>query len=291
MVEKLVLGTANFGMEYGISSKKVGVKEALKILERAAEEGIWGVDTAVVYGHAEDILGTFFSEKGKSFRVIDKLPHRNYMSKKEVEREVKNMLKRLNSSFLDCLLLHSFRTFEMMPDIVDVLKGLKKEGFIKHYGISVYHPWEVESFYYLCKEPIAVEFPLNIFDRRFTKYLQKWKSMDFMLFARSVFLQGLFFLEHFEGNLKKAEEKVKALRDIAKKLEVELSCLLLSFVAHFENLDGFIVGVDGLTQFEMNLRCLKNPIKLKQDIDSFELQDEDLILPYRWFKPSQDMPS
>jgi aryl-alcohol dehydrogenase-like predicted oxidoreductase len=286
LVEKFVLGTANFGMEYGISFKKVDIKEALKILERSVEEGVWGVDTAVAYGHAEDILGEFFSVKGKVLRVIDKLPHRDYAGKKEVEREVKNMLKRLNLSFLDCLLLHSFRTFELMPHIVDVLKGLKEEGFIKHYGISVYHTWEVESFYHLCKEPIVVEFPLNVFDRRFTKHIKNWKSMGFMLFARSVFLQGLFFLENFEGHLKKAEEKVKALRDLAKKLDVELSCLLLSFVAHFEDLDGFIVGVDGLTQFEMNLRCLKNPVKLKQDMDSFEIQDEDLILPYRWFKPS-----
>ncbi|ADO45913.1 aldo/keto reductase [Hydrogenobacter thermophilus TK-6] len=282
MIEKFVLGTANFGMKYGIAFKgRVEHGEAMRILERSQEAGIWGVDTAMVYGSAEEVLGEFFERKGKTFRIINKLPHKNYTSEAQIYSTVKESLKKLKVDHIDFLLLHSYKTFKSHPKLViDALRNLKNEGIIKHYGISVYHPQEFIDFYTFCGESVAVEFPLNAFDRRFTKYLREWKSEGFILFARSVFLQGLFFLKRFEGNFKKVESKVKALKKLAEGLGMDLPCLLLSFVASFEELDGIVVGVDGLSQLEMNIRCLRELTKL--NLEGFEVDDEDIILPYMW---------
>ncbi len=282
MVKKLILGTANFGMEYGIAfGKKVQKEEAFRILESCAQAGIWGIDTASAYGDAENVLGEFFGKRGKVFKVITKLPNGEYVSREKVVERIKESLTRLRLGRIDFLLLHSFKTFRNNPEkVVEGLRLAKEEGLIEKYGISVYHPEEVEEFYSFCKEPMGVEFPLNVFDRRFLPFLKHWKALGMTLFARSVFLQGLFFLERFEGSFKKVEGKIKGLRLMAQSLGIDFPCLLLSFVAGFEELEGFIVGVDSVEQLKKNIECLKNPIKL--ELEDFQVDDEDIILPYRW---------
>ena len=56
---KLVLGSAQFGMDYGISNElgKVNEKEVRKILSLASLNGIYEVDTAINYGTSQSILG------------------------------------------------------------------------------------------------------------------------------------------------------------------------------------------------------------------------------------------
>ena len=56
---KLSLGTAQFGLNYGISNKKGLIKknEVTKILDYCIKNNIRNIDTAKSYGNAEKILG------------------------------------------------------------------------------------------------------------------------------------------------------------------------------------------------------------------------------------------
>ena len=70
---KIVLGTAQFGLEYGIANKKGRIQknEAREILHYARENGIHLLDTAINYGGSEQILG----ELGvNEWQIITKLP-------------------------------------------------------------------------------------------------------------------------------------------------------------------------------------------------------------------------
>jgi len=60
IADKMVLGTAQFGMDYGIAnvSGKPTKKEIFKILLFAWEKGIRNFDTAPGYG-SEKVLGEF----------------------------------------------------------------------------------------------------------------------------------------------------------------------------------------------------------------------------------------
>lgn len=49
----LILGTANFCNDYG---KRLERDECLKILDRAYELGVWGIDTAVSYGDSSKVV-------------------------------------------------------------------------------------------------------------------------------------------------------------------------------------------------------------------------------------------
>ena len=60
-MNKIVLGTAQFGLDYGINNKRGRIRadEVLRMLDEAASSGIDTVDTAYSYGDSEKIIGDF----------------------------------------------------------------------------------------------------------------------------------------------------------------------------------------------------------------------------------------
>src|SRR4051812_3512133 len=57
--ERLILGTAQFGLSYGISNDagRVPPEEVAAILSLARAAGVAGLDTAAGYGDSESVLG------------------------------------------------------------------------------------------------------------------------------------------------------------------------------------------------------------------------------------------
>src|SRR5271157_1467855 len=102
MINKLIIGTANFGLRYGIANdKKLSLEEAFAILDYAHSQGIEWIDTARAYGDAEDTVGKFFAKRGKVFKVISKLPGKEYSNAREVGNDVSASLKNMNVPFID----------------------------------------------------------------------------------------------------------------------------------------------------------------------------------------------
>lgn len=285
LVSKVILGTANFGLEYGIDfGKRVPDEEIRHILQLAENTSIFGIDTARAYGKAESIVGKFLNSKSK-LKIISKLKKGKYKTADEIISQIKESLLALNIQKIDYYLIHSFETFRSQTNVVvEALKKAKKDGLINNFGISVYYPYEVEYFKTYFKESITIEFPLNVFDRRFLKYIPQWKKDNYTLFARSVFLQGLFFLDKnsLEEKFPKVKDKILQLRQITHNLGTSLNCLLLWFVASFESLDGFIIGVNNVKQLEENLDCLEKYLDIRDLLKNFETEDEDIIIPSRW---------
>lgn len=293
MNNKLVIGTANFGLQYGIANnRKLGKEEALAILEYAHTQGVWGVDTAAAYGDAEEVLGIFFSRYGKVFRVISKLPHREYLSAKDVENEVAGSLRNMNVSSIDYLLLHSYETYcQYGQTVLPALQALRKGGIIGQYGISVYHPHEAQAVVQENKDDLAIEFPLNLFDRRFIKgaFLEELKERGAVLFARSAFLQGLFFADEskLRGRFVRVTGNVKKIRMLAAQFSLSSECIALLFSMQPEWLEGVVIGVDSKEQLVRNTKCLSGEgmrsfERLAPCLSDIEVEDEDIILPYRW---------
>ena len=75
---KLILGTVQMGLAYGINNKigKVSLSKSLDILKCAFDNGIRTLDTAEVYGDAHYIIGLFHERFPDSkFNIITKFPH------------------------------------------------------------------------------------------------------------------------------------------------------------------------------------------------------------------------
>ncbi len=292
MTPRLTLGTANFGLTYGIANNRMlSRKEALAILERGVELGVSSIDTARAYGHAEEVLGTFFAQHGKVFDVVSKLPDGEYPAPDDVRRQIDGSLRTLKVERIDALLLHSSRSFERFKDsLLPVLEQYVSSGAIGGYGISVYYPQEVEAGLKAGFRFSAVQFPLNLFDQRFLKggHIRALAAAGVRLYARSVFLQGLFFVngsslgDHFGL----ARPKLAQLSEMARMHDTSIEALALLF-ARSSGVHNIVLGVDSVVQLERNVRHMDNGTVglspgVKQAFDGLEISNEEVILPFLW---------
>ncbi|MBI3803039.1 MAG: aldo/keto reductase [Nitrospirae bacterium] len=290
---KWILGSANFGLSYGIANgKKLSREEVFQILRAAESEGVWGIDTAKAYGDAERVLGDYFKSRGQRFQVITKLPSKEYKNSREVEREINDSMLAMNIESIDVLLLHSYEMYRRAGAVIlPVLQSLQKEGVIGRCGLSVYHPEEAMQSARDFKGSLTIEFPLNLFDRRFLKgsLLERLKEEGAFLMARSVFLQGLFFMPEgaFEGKLSGAREKVMQIRDLSEKSSLRPEWLPLTFVATQPKIDAVVIGVDSADHLKTNLQALTQENltryhQVEDQLADLEVGDEEILLPYRW---------
>ena len=283
--DKISIGTAQFGNDYGITNQsgKVQKTEVFEILSSAKKNNIVSIDTAMNYGESEAILGEYGIE---SFEITTKLPaiKRSDQADVEVKKSVNRSLERLSLDKLPCLLLHS--TEQLFHDsgntIWNALVDLKSEGKISRIGYSIYDPKELDLLFHRYK-PDAIQVPVNIFDQRLLKngWAKKLKHNNVEIQARSVFLQGILLLEAHD----RPEEftKWKDLWDewdnkVAQSKSSRLK-ICLDFVLKCSYLDKIILGLDSLSHLNEILLELKNPSVSDIHMD---VNDEKLLNPLEW---------
>ena len=164
-IVKLALGTAQFGLDYGISNSqgKTSLKEVGKILELAQEQNITIIDTAQEYGNSESILGEIHENR---FKIITKI-NPQVSSIKTIETVVEESLTNLKVNSVYGVLFHSPQTVISNPYMVEKIKLLKNEGKIEKFGYSVYFPNELEDLITKYGMPDIVQLPFNHLDTRF----------------------------------------------------------------------------------------------------------------------------
>ncbi len=274
-LSKITLGTAQLGLNYGISniSGKPNLKKSLKILKYSYENGITSFDTAPVYGKSEKIIGKFIISEIKFDKqlhpiIISKLPAINLKENltfdvvyNYIKNQIKNSLKHLKLESIPFYLLHHAPDIYLKDGlIIECLNQLKIEGFINHIGISAYYPHEVEeSLKY--KEINAIQIPVNLFDHRLikTSLLKKLYKNKYIIFARSIYLQGLFFLSptKIPPYLAQVKKSLIKLKEISDKSKISIAKLAFTFVRDMVEITSLVIGVEILEQLAENFRFLK----------------------------------
>ncbi len=278
-IRKIGIGSVQFGLNYGINNQNGKVKKTkvFRILQEALRVGIDVVDTACGYGESEQILGQF-DEIGK-FRIVSKFP-----KGRNPEDTIKESLKRLNIKSLYGFLSHSFdfvknnnRTWE------NVLK-IKKNGLTKKIGFSLYYPEELEFILKNDFEFDIVQLPYNVFDRRFEPFFGILKTMGVEIHVRSVFLQGLFFVDLRKLNkwFEPVVNKLNYLHNFAKNHNIRLSCVLILWALSNKHIDNVIVGVDSFEQFKNNIDLDKRAFDLVNKLKDLTENNEKIIVPALW---------
>ena len=142
LVNKIVLGTAQFGMNYGINNVRgqVTPTEVNEILSEAGDAGVLFIDTAYGYGNSEDVLGDSLSLHKRPFKIISKYSADNLSPIEQYDAS----LRRLKVDKLYGYMVHNFPTYSERPDIWDDFVKLKKEGRVERIGFSLYSPTELE---------------------------------------------------------------------------------------------------------------------------------------------------
>ena len=149
---KLVLGTAQLGLDYGIANKsgKPEENKAFEIMKYAVENGINYFDTAYSYGNSETTIGKFlntYEAYKNKVSIITKMP--SLKNEKTSEKTIFNYflesISRLKQESIYCYMIHDFSDIENNCDEIEknFLK-LKENGYIKKIGVSIYEPYQLE---------------------------------------------------------------------------------------------------------------------------------------------------
>jgi aryl-alcohol dehydrogenase-like predicted oxidoreductase len=273
---KLGLGTVQFGQAYGVSNKsgQVSQDEAARILARAAQAGVKVLDTAANYGAAEEVLAKLDT---RPFRLVTK----TISAKAGVAAVVARARQSAERLKADTLLVHS------AADLNDgalwpALQALKEEGVFRKIGISVYvadDPLTVAQTF----RPDVMQLPFSVLDQRLLKNgtLTRLKDLGVEIHARSIFLQGLLFLDMLPEKLRQAAlELAVAKATIAASGATPLAAAL-GFVLSRREIDVALVGVTTEGELEEILEASKRPLPAL-DWSALALNDETVLTPSLW---------
>lgn len=198
---QLVLGTAQWGMDYGIANRsgQAPKSEVREILELARRSGVHILDTARAYGQSEEVIGALTANDAH-WRIITKvspdLPEDDVASIAAVEASLRESREALARDELDTVLLHR-------PEHLGLGDGAawryllqeRKRGGIRRVGVSVLSS---EQGVELIEHPEidVLQVPFNLLDSRIRQasFFDRAEAEGKELFVRSVFLQGLAFL-------------------------------------------------------------------------------------------------
>lgn len=285
-MKKIILGTAQFGMDYGINNKKgkVPQTETFEILNNAVKFGIDTVDTAHSYGESERILGSFIRCYPDKLKVVSKLPECGHG---EVKTIFMDSLNKLNLSKIYGYLIHGFRNYKKDKKIWQELKKLKIDRKVEKIGFSLYFPTEFEAILQDGLEIDMLQVPFSIFDQRFKPYFSELKKRKIEIYVRSVFLQGLVFKkpEELDEQFLGIKDKLKQLHLISKETGIPLCGLCLGFAVADDDIDKIVIGVDSTQHFNEIMQTSDFLSKLDNIIprlSDLEVNDEQIILPFNW---------
>ena len=288
--DKLILGTAQMGLDYGINNPegKIRQNESLSILKFAYQNGIKNIDCAESYGKVHEIIGDFHKKNSNyRFHVQTKMSKLNLNT--EISSKVKEFIYQLNSNKVHSLMFHSYPTyFENKKNLKQLIK-LKEDGVINLIGVSAYSNNEIKNLLN-DSEIDLIQIPFNILDNSLEKrkLVEMAKTNGKIIQARSVFLQGLFFKDPNENNIivDKLRDELKEIKKISLKNNVPIINLALSYVLNQEYIDNVLIGVDSLAQLKQNLNSVDKEINknIVLSIEKIKTKNKDFLNPITWLK-------
>lgn len=141
-VSALGLGCMGLSFGYGPATER---KEAIRLLQKAFEEGITFFDTAEAYGPLanEELLGEALSPFRKEVVIATKFGFKDGITTSGMDSRPENIravtegaLKRLKTDYIDLLYQHRVDPEVPMEEVAGTVKDLIAEGKVKHFGLS-----------------------------------------------------------------------------------------------------------------------------------------------------------
>ncbi|MEO8934457.1 MAG: aldo/keto reductase [Xanthomarina sp.] len=287
---KLILGTVQLGLNYGINNKsgKPTLEKAFEILHTAFNNGIRTLDTAEAYGSSQEVIGKFQKENPeKKFRIITKLAANHSVKSNELIKHIGNSCKILNTDKLYGYMFHNYQSFKENTALYNELLLAKDLGLIEKAGISLYSNNEIENIIENYNNFDFIQIPFNLFDNESKRkiILEKAKAANIEIHTRSVFLQGLFFKDckDIPEKLKPLAHYLETLESIKKSSGINTQTLALQYVLQKKYIDYVLIGVESVDQLMSNIELANSKESIPHEvIDAIQVKEENLLNPSNW---------
>jgi len=285
MLNKLALGTVQFGLDYGISNSKgqVQIEEVESILECAKKNSINILDTAASYGNSEKVLGKVGIN---DFQVITKtVPLKNGVD--EVIKHFQKSLTYLNKLSVNGLLIHNINEIKCsnFNTLFKELTELKRQGLIDKIGFSTYTLEQVD-FLLENFDFDLIQVPFNIIDNRLIQggQLKTLNNKGVEVHARSVFLQGLLLMakQNRHNYFKRWDALWKIWHEWLNDNQLTALEATTRYAVSMSGISKVLVGVDNVYQLEEIISASTGVLpKIPNELFT---NDIDLLNPSNWSK-------
>lgn len=283
---KLVLGTVQFGLNYGIANThgKPSMETVKQIIDVAYRHGIRILDTASAYGESELVLGTVLHELGlsNSMRIVSKIPSlpngaTDMEAEEFIRKSLLQSLENLRVGQLEAVLFHRETDLKYLP----LLQKMKTAGFIRKTGVSLDATVPPDT-----EKADLIQVPSNVLDRRFRKFMQQAHLHKAEIFVRSVYLQGLLLMpeEKIPENLAGVKPYRRKLEALATENAMPFPELCMRYLLSVPEANGILTGVDTIEQLEYNIRIAEKGA-LPPEIYNAILEAVPM-LPEKWIRPA-----
>ena len=283
---KIALGTAQFGLDYGVSNVagRVSAEEVARILGTAHSAGVRVLDTAWAYGDAERVLGEL--RAAERFEIITKTAPLDEGGPRSVAARVRESFARLGGVPIHGLLAH--HAGDLLgaegPQIAAMMRGFRTGGEVERIGVSAYTGQDLFAALEVLGDVDFVQVPTNVLDQRFVTSgaFAKLKARNVEVHIRSAFLQGLLLMdpedapEYFEP----IRGHLAVWRSFCEARELSPLAASLGFVTGLAEVDQVVVGVESAEQLTQVLSAAA-PLG-STDYAGLALNDQAFIDPSRW---------
>ena len=202
-------------------------------------------------------------------------------TKKHILESVDGILKRLDTDYLDVLLLHRPDALMEPEEVAEAFELLEKEGKVRHFGVSNHRPYQIELLnkyvkQELCANQLQFSIPFSnmvaagmeanmLTDGAIDRdggILDYCRLKDITIQAWSPFQYG-FFEGIFLGNNEKYPELNKTLEEISQKYDTTPTAIATAWILrHPAN----IQMIAGTTNTERMSEIIKgNEIRLERE--------------------------
>jgi len=251
----------------------MSVKEGIKLVDLAYHKGITFYDTAPGYsnGLSEEIIGQALKPYREKVHINSKIGHladgTSDFSVESLSSQIKKSLARLETSYLDSVLLHnpSFDILERKTRHFDELAKLKHQGFIRAYGVSIdtYEEFETVLTKTDCQ---VVEILFNIFFQSPRYLLDLAKEKNVMIIVKvpldSGWLTGKYDkYSTFTGIRSRwSPDEIRHRAHLVEKLvnitgTHDLVKFALSYILSFDAVTTVIPGIKNEEQLNSNIKA------------------------------------
>ena len=166
----------------------------------------------------------------------------------------------------------------------DAVKGLIDHGYTERVGVSVYGADDIDGM--LPYDVFSVtQVPMSIFDQRLIAggSVAKLAQRDYTVFVRSVFLQGLFFLDPDAMDdpilMEHAAPRIRTLRQIAAGEGMTVAQLAIAFMRDCVGVTSLVLGADTPEQVKSNIEYFNTPKLSEFTMQVLRKEFEDVDIP------------
>jgi aryl-alcohol dehydrogenase-like predicted oxidoreductase len=260
-MQSLVLGTANFGNDYGIQKQKIlSTREIDEILEWSVGK-IGEIDTAEDYPGSHKLI----SNHSNKFKITTKINLNRVNYLEELKLKVNEVQHELGEGRIHRILFRPHQNNNNFTcEAIKIMEELKISGAISEIGLSIYETTELDYFNESVDTPLVFQVPLNLLNRNFQERVEGDKETfgKHMFYARSIFLQGLILMNPklLPSNLRDATGALQIMNKELSRFGLSPIEATIAFIKNQKWLDGVIIGVSSIDELKRNYDFFKKDL-------------------------------